>query len=351
MTEADLAVDALLKLRLGQAFPEAGWLSEETADDADRLKRRMLVIVDPIDGTRAFVAGDPRWAVAAALVVDGRPVAGVVHAPALDETYAAARGAGAEFNGAAIAVAAWFDRSHLRAAGPKSVLQAMGARLGATIEIAPRVPSLAYRLCMAARGTIHFAVAAANAHDWDIAAADLLLEEAGARLAGASGERLVYNTCRTSVGAPCSRRRRRWRRNCWRPFASRPARDEKDPSGCRAPATCVFAALRAKPLGAPRVRISGETDDDVLQSESSRGGEAAAPASCVRRRTQVARQPTNSATRPRLDIVGLFPDYASAEQAWRAKAQQTVDSAQTRYYIVHLHRLIEPDLAPPTRTA
>jgi hypothetical protein len=53
----------------------------------------------------------------------------------------------------------------------------------------------------------------------------------------------------------------------------------------------------------------------------------------------------------KLDIVGLFPDYASAERAWRAKAQATVDSAQTRYYIVHLHRLIEPDLAPPIRTA
>ena len=53
----------------------------------------------------------------------------------------------------------------------------------------------------------------------------------------------------------------------------------------------------------------------------------------------------------KLDIVGMFPDYASAEKAWRAKAQQTVDSAQTRYYVVHLHRLIEPDLAPPTRTA
>ena len=53
----------------------------------------------------------------------------------------------------------------------------------------------------------------------------------------------------------------------------------------------------------------------------------------------------------KIDIVGVFPDYASAERAWRAKAQQTVDSAHTRYFIVHLHRLIEPDLAPPTRTA
>ncbi len=53
----------------------------------------------------------------------------------------------------------------------------------------------------------------------------------------------------------------------------------------------------------------------------------------------------------KIDIVGLFPNYASAEREWRAKAQATVDKAQTRYYIVHLHRLLEPDLAPPTRTA
>jgi hypothetical protein len=52
-----------------------------------------------------------------------------------------------------------------------------------------------------------------------------------------------------------------------------------------------------------------------------------------------------------LDIVGIFPDYASAERAWRAKAQQTVDSALTRYFIVHMHRLIEPDPLPPTRVA
>ncbi len=201
VSEADLAVDGLLKRRLAETFPEAGWLSEETADDAERLKRRALVIVDPIDGTRAFVAGDPRWAVSAALVVDGRPVAGVVHAPALEETYAAAHGAGAELNGAALAVPASFDRSRLRAAGPKSVLQTMGAKLAVSMEIAPRVPSLAYRLCMAARGAIDFAVAAENSHDWDVAAADLVLTEAGARLVDASGEPLVYNRPQVRRGA------------------------------------------------------------------------------------------------------------------------------------------------------
>jgi myo-inositol-1(or 4)-monophosphatase len=193
VTEADLAADALLKIRLREAFPEAGWLSEETADDRERLGRRTLIIADPIDGTRAFVAGDPRWAVSIALVADGRPLAAIVHAPALMETYAAARGAGAALNGAPIGVSAPADPRRFKAAGPQPVLHSIGAQLGAAVEIVPRVPSLAYRLCMAARGAVDFAVAAADSHDWDVAAADLMLEEAGGRLVDSSGERLTYN--------------------------------------------------------------------------------------------------------------------------------------------------------------
>jgi myo-inositol-1(or 4)-monophosphatase len=196
VTAADLAADALLKERLGAAFPEAGWLSEETADNDARLARRCLIIVDPIDGTRAFVAGDSRWTVCAALIVDGRPLAGVVHAPALGETYSAARGEGAERNGAPLAVSSRFDSERLSAAGPKPLLQAMSGRLGLPVEVAPRVPSLAYRLCMAAQGAIDFAVAAPDSHDWDVAAADLILEEAGAGLTDVSGDPLVYNTAR-----------------------------------------------------------------------------------------------------------------------------------------------------------
>jgi myo-inositol-1(or 4)-monophosphatase len=200
VTEADLAADALLKARLSAAFPEAGWLSEETADDAERLERRALIIVDPIDGTRAFVAGDPRWAISAAIAIDGRPLAGVVHAPALGETYVAARGAGAQLNGVTLQASTRFDPA-LVAAGPKPVLQSIAVKLGAKVEISPRVPSLAYRLCMAARGAIHFAVAGENSHDWDIAAGDLILEEAGARLVEAAGERLVYNQPHVRRGA------------------------------------------------------------------------------------------------------------------------------------------------------
>lgn len=199
VTDADLAADSLLKRRLRDALPEAGWLSEETVDDFERLERRSVIIVDPIDGTRAFVIGDPRWAVSAALVIDGRPFAAVVHAPALEETYAAARRGGATFNGAPLAAASgWPPRA---AAGPKSIVQPMAEKLGLSVEITPRVPSLAYRLCMAARGAVDFAAAAENSHDWDIAAADLLLEEAGARLIDVTGERLLYNARHVRRGA------------------------------------------------------------------------------------------------------------------------------------------------------
>ncbi|RBP07384.1 myo-inositol-1(or 4)-monophosphatase [Roseiarcus fermentans] len=193
VTEADLAADAFLKRRLGAAFPDAGWLSEETADTTARLGRRRLIVVDPIDGTRAFVDGDPRWTVSLALIVDGRPIAGVVHAPALAETYSAARGMGARLNGEALALAARGERAGYRVAGPKPFLAAMAATLGARLDIAPFVPSLAYRMCMAASGALDFAVSRENSHDWDIAAADLVLEEAGGRLVEASGERLQYN--------------------------------------------------------------------------------------------------------------------------------------------------------------
>jgi myo-inositol-1(or 4)-monophosphatase len=199
VTEADLAADSLMKRRLREALPEPGWLSEETVDDFERLACRSLFIVDPIDGTRAFVTGDPHWAVSAALIVDGRPIAGVVHAPVLEETYIAARGAGAFLNGERLRAASAWPPGLV--AGPKRIVEAMAAKLGAAIEITPRVPSLAYRLCMAARGAVDFAIAAENSHDWDIAAADLLLEEAGGGLIDASGERLTYNARQVRRGA------------------------------------------------------------------------------------------------------------------------------------------------------
>src|SRR5690606_10424386 len=102
VSEADIVLDKFLRSALTTARPEYGWLSEETADTPERLLRRRIFIVDPIDGTRAFIRGETAWSVCLAVVEDGTSIAGVVYAPARDEMYEAARGAGARLNGSAL---------------------------------------------------------------------------------------------------------------------------------------------------------------------------------------------------------------------------------------------------------
>ena len=193
VTAADLAVDAFLKEKLVVAFPGSGWLSEETEDDASRLSQARVLVVDPIDGTRAFVDGDPRWTVSIAMVVAGRPIAGVVHAPALDETYAAAIGRGASLNRRAIGVSARATLDGAKIGGPRFIVQAVERAAALSFVLEPKIPSLAYRIALAASGALDLAAASEKSHDWDIAAADLILAEAGGALVDGDGETLKYN--------------------------------------------------------------------------------------------------------------------------------------------------------------
>ncbi len=101
VSEADLAVDALLRERL-LTIRDAGWLSEETEDDPARLQRAEVWVVDPIDGTRAYLAGLADWVIAAALVRAGRPQIAALYAPVTDELFLAVAGGGATLNGALI---------------------------------------------------------------------------------------------------------------------------------------------------------------------------------------------------------------------------------------------------------
>lgn len=192
VSEADLAVDALLKARLTPLVQGSGWLSEETADNPERLSRTQVFIVDPIDGTRAFIKGDPRWGVSLALVENGRPVRAVLHMPALRETYVAIAGEGAELNGAPLRASPRPDLKGARFAGPVKAMEALDQQ-GYAVEREPRVPSLAYRLAMVASGALEAAVASTNAWDWDIAAAHLLIAEAGGRLTDLDMTEPVYN--------------------------------------------------------------------------------------------------------------------------------------------------------------
>jgi myo-inositol-1(or 4)-monophosphatase len=193
VTNADLAADRLLTERLRAARPDYGWLSEETADDPERLTRRRLFVVDPIDGTRAFLRGKPWWAVSIAVVEDHLPIAGVVFAPQLAETYAAAVGAGATLNDEPV-----------QASGV-SVIDGCGMLGDARMFEHPEWPipwpamrveqrnSTAYRMCLVASGAFDAAVALVPKYDWDLAAADLIAREAGCFVGDHTGRPFAYN--------------------------------------------------------------------------------------------------------------------------------------------------------------
>ncbi len=200
VSEADLAVDALLRERLLGLGAHFGWLSEETEDDPARLAAREVWIVDPIDGTRAYLAGKPDWVVSAALAVEGRPVLAAVFAPVTNELFLAEAGAGTTRNGTRIAASAGDQLDAVSVAGPKRTVQSL-ANLHPALVAPPRLGSLALRLARVAQGELDVVFASGRSHDWDLAAADLLVHEAGGALTTLAGQPVIYNRSELVHGA------------------------------------------------------------------------------------------------------------------------------------------------------
>jgi myo-inositol-1(or 4)-monophosphatase len=192
VSEADIAVNDLLEARLRTATPDYGWLSEESVDAAERLKRRLTWIVDPIDGTRGYLAGREDWCVSVALVNEGVPVLAAVFVPVADEFFFATRGQGAMLNEHRIEATEGTRLDFSRLAGPKPLVERLKTEPG-EIALHPRIGSLALRLCRVAQGQLDAAFAGGNSHDWDLAAADLIVQEANGRMTALSGEGLLYN--------------------------------------------------------------------------------------------------------------------------------------------------------------
>lgn len=189
VTEADIAVDEFLRDRLLALAPGHVWQSEESSAAGKDLRRSW--IVDPIDGTRAYMRGDPDWSIACALVEDGLPIAAALHAPATGELFLAEAGGGATRNGQRIAAANAALLAGARIAGPRGVLNELAKR-GLEFTAVPRIHSLALRFARVASGEIDAALSSADAHDWDLAAADLIVHEAGGRLTALDGTRPRY---------------------------------------------------------------------------------------------------------------------------------------------------------------
>ena len=186
--EVDLEVDALLRRRLEALLPDAAWLSEETADDRERLAARRVWVVDPIDGTRDYIRGRPGWAVSVALVEDGQPVIAALDAPARSEAWRAEAGQGASRNGAAIHAA---DRAEL--AGARVPADSL-PRVDRDLVMVDKPNSIALRIAMVAAGQADLLATIRWGHEWDIAAAVLIAREAGAAVTDALGRPLAFNT-------------------------------------------------------------------------------------------------------------------------------------------------------------
>jgi myo-inositol-1(or 4)-monophosphatase len=192
VSEADIAVNDLLEQRLRSAKPDYGWLSEESADDERRLSRRLVWIVDPIDGTRGYLAGREDWCVSVALVEDASPILAAVFAPASDEFFFAARGQGATRNDVALRTTSGTVMDFSRVAGPKPLVERLKSQPG-DITLHPRIASLALRLCRVAQGSLDVAFAGGQSRDWDLAAANLIVQEANGMMTALSGDAIRYN--------------------------------------------------------------------------------------------------------------------------------------------------------------
>ena len=205
VTDGDLAVDALLRHDLLAARPDYGWLSEETPDDDARLAMARVFIVDPIDGTTAYVKGKPWFAVSLAVVEHGVPIAGVVFAPALDELYTASSGAGASCNGEAIHASAATTLEDCAMLAPVGCFEARRwAEPWPSMQVGQR-NALAYRMALVAAGRFDAALSLGWKNDWDIAAGDLIAREAGAASCDQNGRPLRFNGPRArNAGLICA---------------------------------------------------------------------------------------------------------------------------------------------------
>ena len=193
VSEADYEVDAFLRDHLRAARPDYGWLSEETPDEPTQRAASRVFIVDPIDGTRAYIAGEPTWAHSLAVVDNGRPVAAVVHLPVRKKTYAAALGHGATLNGAALHAS---DRTEV--AGSTFLAARVSFEAQHWKGPVPEVdrafrPSLAYRLALVGEGRFDGMLTLRPTWEWDVAAGALIATEAGATVTDRRGRPLVFN--------------------------------------------------------------------------------------------------------------------------------------------------------------
>jgi len=308
VTEADIAVNEYLEKTLQAARPDYGWLSEETKDDASRLGAKRSFVVDPIDGTRAFIDAKPHFTICLAVIENGIAVAGVVYNPILDEMFEAARNAGARLDGATIHPSRHATISGCSIIGYPRKFKRLG---WPDMRVSIR-NSMAYRIVMVAAGLRDATVSFTPKSDWDLAAADIIAREAGAVITDLDGNAFHY------------------------------AKDGVKENGviCASPRLHALLLKQVKAVDVPSIqkqletKMSDHKDEDKTPEQLLHiviGGELIDP------------MKTEFKDLSKVEYVGAYPNYGSARDAWKDAAQRTVDNAHMRFFILHAHHLIDPD--------
>jgi len=314
VTETDIAVNDYLSEVLTKARPDYGWLSEETKDDHSRHACPRTFVVDPIDGTRAFIDRSPNFAVSVAVIEDGKPIAGALFNPLKDELYAASLGGGATLNDKLIKAS---NRQELEGCTMIGYPRKF-RRLGWPEMNVKVANSMAYRIALVASGQADATVSFTPKSDWDLAAAELIATEAGAQICNLHGEPFRYDRNSTSeFGVICAGPGLQALLLEKVSLVVEQFESSKD---------------RKKDFGFMGTRMSDRNDNDNVQLlHLVIGGELVDP------------NKTEFIDLTKVDFVGAYPNYADARAAWLGAAQRTVDNAHMRYFVLHAHELIDPD--------
>ncbi|MFC7291086.1 inositol monophosphatase family protein [Hirschia litorea] len=327
VTQADIAVNDRIAQRLLSERPTYGWLSEETKDDAENRDMSRVFVVDPIDGTKAFIAGQPFFCVSIALLDHDVSVAGVVYNPSTDEMFEAQKGGGARLNGVPIFASQTDQIANCKMIGHHRQFEPReGMPAWPDMELADPIPNaVAYRIALVASGKWDAVIALGNKCDWDLAAASLILKEAG--------------------GACCDHKGREYTFNGRIPVQR----------------SVVGAGKNLQPLLLDKVRLASIFDpkgEDVVESQTQNSNHARmkldpmntkAPNPSKQLLHLVIGGELKDVTGiefedlKQVEFVGAFGSHEEAYNAWKAAAQRTVDNAEMRFFILHAHRLMDPE--------
>ncbi len=319
VTEADIAVNQLLIRYLTDARPDYGWLSEETRDDPATRRKQRVWVVDPIDGTRAFMRpDDPNWCIAIALVEKGAAIAGTIHAPRLGHLYSARKGGGAFLNGQPVRASQRAKEAGCRMIASPEMLRHKGwAQPWPEMQLAaPKPNATLLRMAFIASGAWDAAIALARKSDWDLAAGTVLVTEAGGMATTHRGEAFRFNE-------------------------HTPAQRSLVAAG---PRLHPLLIERLKDVRLPDTGNSAHTNNMTEQQSMSDADKPMKQllhiviGGVLKNVSEVEFENLDE-----VHYVGAYPNYKTAYDAWKQAAHSTVDNAEMRYFILHAHKLMDPE--------